>query len=144
MVYRSAYFSTSAGIAPNIGTNVTKTNNMRHVEKARNILENEMDKSGAEMHLLNYIQIENTEDVKGVAPILKFTIQSDPIGEVGVNGCQALDMLKYVKCLFQSLNDAFYSYYNVTTIVHIEKAIQAQESRTQDRINRQVEGQNKD
>lgn len=116
---------------------------MRHVVKARNILENEMDKSGAEMHLLNFIQIENAEDEKGVAPIVKFTIQSDPIGEVGINGVQALDMLKYTKCLFQSLNEAFHSDYNVTTIAHIENAIQAQNLRTQDRIKRQVEGQNK-
>jgi len=116
---------------------------MRHVEKARNILEKEMEKSGANMHLINYIKIENIEDIKGVPPIVSFTIQSDPIGEVGINGCQALDMLKYVKCLFQSLNDAFHSDYNVTTIAHIENAIQAQELRTQDRIKRKVEGQNK-
>lgn len=89
-----------------------------------------------------FIEIENGEDIKGVAPVVKFTIQSDPIGEVGVNGCQALDMLKYVKCLFESLNDAFHSEYNVTTITHIENAIQAQELRTVDRVARQVEGKN--
>lgn len=89
------------------------------------------------------IEIENAEDVKGIAPIVKFTIQSDPIGEVGINGCQAVDMLEYVKCLFESLNDAFPSSYNETTIAHIENAIQAQHLRTQDRINRGVEGQNK-
>jgi hypothetical protein len=74
---------------------------------------------------------------------VSFTIQSDPIGEVGVNGCQALDMLKYTKCLFQSLNDAFPSSYNETTISSIENAITSQNERTADRIKRQVEGQNK-
>ena len=116
---------------------------MRHVINARNILEKEMDKHGANMHILNYIQIENNEDIKGIAPIVKFTIQSDPIKEVGINGCQALDMLKYVKCLFESLNEAYHSNYNVTTIAHIENAIQAQELRTLDRIKRGVEGENK-
>jgi len=89
------------------------------------------------------IEIENGEDVKGVAPIVKFTIQSDPIGEVGVNGCQALDMLEYTKCLFQSLNDAFPCRENALTITKIEEAIHWQEARTKDRLKRQVEGQNK-
>jgi hypothetical protein len=110
---------------------------MRHVEKAKL----KMADSGNTN--ISFISIQNTEDVKGVAPVVSFTIQSDPIGEVGVNGCQALDMLKYVKCLFESLNDAFHSEYNVTTIAHIENAIQAQELRTQDRLKRGVEGQNK-
>ena len=114
---------------------------MRHVEKALLKLSNSEINNPAITP--DFISIENAEDVKGVAPVVKFTIQSDPISEVGINGCQALDMLKYVKCLFQSLNDAFPSSYNDTTIAHIENAIEAQYLRTQDRINRKVEGQNK-
>jgi hypothetical protein len=90
-----------------------------------------------------YIEIENGTDVKGLAPVVKFTIQSDPIGEVGVNGCQALDMLEYTKCLFQSLNDAFPCFENKKTINHIQEAIEWQEQRTKDRLARQVEGLNK-
>lgn len=116
---------------------------MRHVEKARNILEREMDSTSQEMHLINFIQIENAEDVKGVAPVVKFTIQSDPISEVGVNGCQALDMLKYVKCLFQSLNEAFPCRENALSLTKIEEAIHWQDARTKDRQRRQVEGFNK-
>jgi hypothetical protein len=52
-------------------------------------------------------------------------------------------MLKYVACLFESLNDAFPSSYNETSLAHIENAIQAQNLRTADRIARGVEGQNK-
>lgn len=113
---------------------------MRHVEKAYNKLVAET--AGEIPTILDYIQLENVEDVKGVAPIVKFTIQSDPIGEVGVNGVQALDMLKYVKCLFESLNEAYHSHYNDTTIAHIENAIQAQHLRTEDRLKRGVEGKN--
>ena len=90
-----------------------------------------------------FIEIDNGEDVKGLAPIVKFTIQSDPIGEVGVNGCQALDMLEYVKCLFQSLNDSFPCRENALTITKIEEAIHWQDARTKDRLTRKVEGQNK-
>ena len=116
---------------------------MRHVEKARNLLELEYDRSAENMSLLNFIKIENTEDVKGVAPIVSFTIQSDPISEVGVNGVQALDILKYSKCLFESLNEAFPCRENALTITKIEEAIHWQDARTKDRQRRQVEGHNK-
>lgn len=112
---------------------------MRHVEKALVKLE----ESNPQKEYRSFINIENAEDVKGVAPIVKFTIQSDPIGEVGINGVQALDMLEYTKCLFQSLNDAFPCRENALTITKIEEAIHWQEARTKDRINRKVEGQNK-
>ena len=111
---------------------------MRHVEKAL-IKFNEKYYPSLPS---GFIQIQNVEDVKGVAPIVSFVIQSDPIGEVGVNGVQALDMLEYVKCLFESLNEAYHSHYNDTTIAHIENAIQAQHLRTEDRIKRNVEGTN--
>jgi hypothetical protein len=110
---------------------------MRHVQKARlKMAENGNSNIG-------FISIENTEDIKGIAPIVSFTIQSDPIGEVGVNGCQALDMLEYVKCLFESLNEAFPCRENALTITKIEEAIHWQEARTKDRLKRNVEGQNK-
>lgn len=89
-----------------------------------------------------FIEIENAEDTKGVPPVVKFTLQSDPISEVGVNGCQAVDMLEYVKYLFESLNEAFPCRENALTITKIEEAIHWQEARTRDRIRRQVEGKN--
>lgn len=107
---------------------------MRHVELALN----RMPESTKQ-----FIQIENVQDVQGVAPIVKFTIQSDPIGLVGVNGVQAVDILEYVKNLFQSLNDAFPCRENSLTITKIEEAIHWQDARTKDRLKRQVEGQNK-
>jgi hypothetical protein len=110
---------------------------MRHVEKA-------LIKYNAEFYpiITPFIKLENVEDVKGVAPIVSFTIQSDPIGEVGINGVQALDMLKYVKCLFESLNEAFPCVENENSIEKIEQAIEWQNIRTQDRLRRKVEGQN--
>jgi len=104
---------------------------MRHVEKA-------LQKFGS----TDFITVKNVEDVKGVAPVVSFTIQSDPVKEVGVNGCQAVDMLEYVKCLFESLNEAFPCRENALTITKIEEAIHWQEARTKNRILRGVEGKN--
>ncbi len=117
-----------------------ETNTMRHVEKALlKLSTSESDNPGITP---NFISIENAEDVKGVAPVIKFTIQSDPISEVGVNGCQVLDILKYTKCLFESLNEAFPCRENSLTITKIEEAIHWQDARTKDRQKRGVEGIN--
>lgn len=120
---------------------------MRHVEKALHKLVEQYPESGkftlTEPFSSNqFIFIENVEDVKGVSPIVSFQIQSDPISEVGINGVQALDMLKYTKCLFESLNDAFPCRENALTITKIEEAIHWQEARTKNRIHRGVEGKN--
>ena len=112
---------------------------MRHVERALVKLK----ESNPSVEYDAFIDIQNTDGGNGVAPIVSFTIQSDPIGEVGVNGVQALDMLEYTKCLFQSLNDAFPCRENALTITKIEEAIHWQHARTRDRVNRRVEGQNK-
>ena len=93
---------------------------MRHIEKALQLLIDTNTNVSKQ-----FISIENNEDVKGVAPIVKFTIQSDPISEVGVNGIQAVDILEYTKCLFQSLNDAFPCRENALTITKIEEAFLA-------------------
>ena len=111
---------------------------MRHVEKA---LLKYHEECYPEIPT-TFIEIQNTEDVKGVAPVVSFTIQSDPISEVGVNGVQALDILKYSKCLFESLNEAFPCRENALTITKIEEAIHWQDARTKDRQRRNVEGQN--
>lgn len=111
---------------------------MRHVEKALNKYNAEIFPETPN----GFIQIQNAEDIKGVAPIVSFTIQSDPIGEVGVNGVQAIDMLKYTKCLFESLNEVFPCRENTLTITKIEEAIFWQEKRTKDRQRRNVEGKN--
>ena len=113
---------------------------MRHVENALLKLSNSEPNNPAINP--NFISIENIDDVKGVAPVVKFTIQSDPIGEVGINGCQALDMLKYTRFLFESLNEAFPCRENSLTITKIEEAIHWQEARTADRLRRKVEGKN--
>jgi hypothetical protein len=108
---------------------------MRHVSKA-------LAKYQIKEEVTSFIKIENEDDIKGIAPIVSFTIQSDPISEVGLNGVQALDMLKYVKYFFESLNDTFPCRENSLTITKIEEAIHWQNARTKDRQSRLVEGTN--
>ena len=72
-----------------------------------------------------------------------FQIQDGPIGENGVNGLQATDMLFFCKELFKSLNSAFPCRENSLTITKIEEALHWQEARTKDRVKRKVEGFNK-
>lgn len=87
-----------------------------------------------------FIEIENSEEGNPLPPVVKFTIQSDPVSKVGVNGCQAQDMLEYVKCLFESLNEVFPCRENSLTITKIEEALHWQDARTKDREKRKVEG----
>lgn len=102
-----------------------------------------MQYDNPQIHYTPFINIKNIDDEKGVAPVVEFSIQSDPISEVGINGIQAVDMLEYVKCLFESLNDSFNCRENEFTIQKIEEAIHWQHARTKDRIRRNVEGYNK-
>tara|TARA_R110002167_G_scaffold8826_2_gene40460 strand:+ start:419 stop:760 length:342 start_codon:yes stop_codon:yes gene_type:complete len=111
---------------------------MRHTEKALNKM---TPKVAEEDMAYNFIEIEKTKD-EGIAPTVKFTMQSDPVSEVGVNGCQAVDMLEYVGHLFTSLNESFPCIENQDTIDCIQEALLHQEQRTADRENRKVEGTN--
>ena len=108
---------------------------MRHVEKA---LQN-MDLA---QELRPFISINNIDNEPGIPPIVKFMIQSDPISQVGINGCQVGDMLEFVKELYKSLNEAFPCRENSLTITKLEEAQHWQEARTKDRLKRQVEGKN--
>ena len=90
----------------------------------------------------NFISIDNIEYIPGVAPVVKFEIQSDTISIVGVNGVQAVDMLEYTKFLFESLNDAFPCSENTMTLLHIDAALKYQAQRTASRLTRGVEGKN--
>lgn len=112
--------------------------NERHVTKALNKYKAQEFPNWEEP----FIELQNIEDIKGIAPKVIFTIQSDPISEVGVNGVQALDILKYTKYLFESLNEAFPCRENSLTITKIEEAIHWQDARTKDRQKRNVEGKN--
>lgn len=100
---------------------------MKHLEEAH-------DKFGGTD--LDYIEV-NTADHS-----VKFTIQNGPIKEVGVNGIQAAEMLRFVRELFVSLNDSYPCLENEGAINSIDTAMVFQDLRTRDREARKVEGLN--
>ena len=90
--------------------------------------------------MAEFITIDNPVDKKGVTPRVTFTIQSDPVGEVGVNGCQAEDIIEYARNLIIVLNNIFSCSENKQTIQHLNGALQWQINRRNDRKYREVEG----
>ena len=93
-------------------------------------------------NLKRNINIQNAKNKKGVSPIVSFTIQSDPISEVGVNGVQALDLIRYSTFLIDALNDKFPCEENQKTLQCLVEAIYWQQERTLNRQKRGVEGKN--
>jgi hypothetical protein len=85
----------------------------------------------------------NADYIKVAGNNVVFTIQDGPIGETGVNGVQAVDMLVYVTALFNSLDKAYPCKENKDTLVNLLEAIRHQDERTQNREARGVEGLSK-
>ena len=83
-------------------------------------------------------------DTKPRKHSVEFIIQKGPIKEagIGLNGCQAEDMLAFIKHLFVSLNNEFPCAENEKTILHIKQALDWQSIRTENREKRGVEGLN--
>ncbi len=106
---------------------------MRHVQKALNEY---FEKYGE----TDFINLVNAEDDPQVPPEVRFTIQSAPIGDVGVNGVQCEDIIKYSLCLLRSLNKAIPCRENALSITKLEEALHWQEARTRDRVIRKHEG----
>lgn len=92
--------------------------------------------------LKHFIAVRSPYDEKGVSPEVCFTIQSDPISMVGVNGCQGEDIIEYAKCLIESFNAKFPCRENALTITKLEEALSWQKVRTENRIKAGVEGFN--
>jgi len=80
----------------------------------------------------DFVKLENNN--------ISFQIQDGVINEVGVNGIQASDLIRYSLELIKALNESFPCRENSITITKLEEAINAQNMRTIDRINRNVEG----
>jgi hypothetical protein len=90
--------------------------------------------------LKRFITITNPEEEEGVTPIVSFQIQSGPIGEVGLNGCQHVEMIEFVKCLIQLFNKNVPCRENDMSIIRLDEALKWQELRTIVREKNGVEG----
>lgn len=71
---------------------------------------------------------------------LIFKIQDGPIKEVGLNGCQVTDMIAVAKHIISGLDDKFPCNENKMTIHYLERALEHQKLRTENREERGVEG----
>lgn len=69
-----------------------------------------------------------------------FKLQSGPVKEVGVNGCQVVTMMETCLLMIEKLDDKFPCSENAHTVKHLKEAIAWQEIRTRDREARNVEG----
>ncbi len=83
----------------------------------------------------NFLTYENYE--------LKAKLQNGPIKEVGVNGCQVDDVIKWARDLIASMNGKFPCRENSLILTKLDEALLWSLSRKLDRENRGVEGLNK-
>lgn len=97
-------------------------------------------------HLVNALPAKENRNsfVKVDAQTVSFTIQSGPINEVGVNGCDATDIIKYAIGLYRSFNKSTPCRENSLTMTKLEEALHWQNARTADREARKVEGTGKE
>lgn len=71
---------------------------------------------------------------------INIQLQDGPIKEVGVNGCQIDDVIKWTIDKLKGFNEKVPSPYTSRAIGHLGKAISELEARTLDRSKRGVEG----
>ena len=74
---------------------------------------------------------------------VKFNIQNGPIKEVGKNGVQISDIINFTHAFISFFNDQYPHPENIETLKALTKAREAQERRTIERKNRDVEGKSK-
>lgn len=90
-----------------------------------------------------YIEEAGWPQVHGETSSVKFTIQSGPIKEFGVNGCQVDDVIVWAKEKIEGFNKAFPCRENSVIITKLDEALLWSMKRKLDREKRPVEGLNK-
>ena len=75
---------------------------------------------------------------------ISFTLQSAPIGEVGVNGCQVDTIIEAAKLMLERLNSKLSCRENAIAITKLDEALMWLNERTKKRIKRGVEGTSKE
>lgn len=92
----------------------------------------------------NFIKEEGFPQVHGQKSEVTFTIQSGPIKEFGVNGCQIDDVIRWAKDKVSEFNTAFPCRENSLAITKLDEALLWLYERKRVREVRGVEGFNKD
>lgn len=89
-----------------------------------------------------YIKETGWPQVYGEKSSVEFTIQSGPIKEFGVNGCQIDDVIRWAKEKIEGFNAQFPCRENSLVITKLEEALLWSLKRKMDREARNVEGTN--
>jgi hypothetical protein len=90
-----------------------------------------------------YVEEVGWPQVHGQESSVKFTIQSGPIKEFGVNGTQIDDVIEWAKEKIEGFQKAFPCRENAIVITHLDDALNWLHKRTHDRQKRSVEGTSK-
>lgn len=90
-----------------------------------------------------YISEVGWPQVHGQHSSVLFEVQSGPIKEFGVNGCQIDDVIAWAKEKIEGFQTAFPCRENAIVITKLDEALMWLAKRKADREARQVEGLNK-
>ncbi len=74
---------------------------------------------------------------------IAFKIQSGPIKENGLNGCQVDEIIETARLIVKGLNENYPCPENAMVMMHLQMALQALKIRKENRKTRGVEGYNK-
>ena len=90
-----------------------------------------------------FISEEGWPQVHGEKSLVTFRIQSGPVKEFGINGCQIDDVIEWAKEKIEEFNAKFPCRENSLAVTKLDEALLWLQKRKADRERRGVEGQNK-
>jgi hypothetical protein len=90
----------------------------------------------------NFITESGWPQVHGEPSTVTFQVQSGPIKEFGVNGCQVDDVVAWAKEKIEGFNAAFPCRENAIVVTKLDEALLWLGKRKADREKRNVEGTN--
>lgn len=90
-----------------------------------------------------YITEEGFPQTHGVVSRVTFQLQSGPIAEFGVNGCQIDDVIAWAKDKIEEFNRSVPCRENSIVITKLDEALLWLGKRKADRVKRTVEGTHK-
>lgn len=91
----------------------------------------------------DFIYERGWPQVHGEESVVTFVIQSGPVKEFGINGCQIDDVITWVKDRIEGFNKDFPCRENSMIITKLDEALLWSLKRKQDREKRSVEGTSK-
>jgi hypothetical protein len=90
-----------------------------------------------------FIEESGWPQVHGQTSSVKFTVQSGPVKEFGINGCQIDDVIEWARTKVVEFNDAFPCRENALVITKLDEALLWSMARKLNREKGGVEGLSK-